>query len=130
MNNILIDTSVWIEYFSGNKAVNDLDNLIDEGIICTNDIILCELIPFLKGKKEFELIDLLKSINNIQLEINWNKLIDYQFENVKRNIKKIGIPDLIILENIIDNDLEIYTFDKHFIQMKEIFKIKMYKDIK
>ena len=127
MSNILIDTSVWIEYFSGNKLVNDIDNLIDEGKICINDIILCELIPFLKIKKEFELIDLIKSIDKIELKINWNKIIDYQFENVKKNIKKIGIPDLIILQNILDNNLEIYTLDKHFIQMKDNFKIKLYK---
>lgn len=128
MSQVLIDTSVWIEYFSGNKLVNDLDHLIDEGRICTNKIILCELIPFLRHKKEFELIELLKSIDEIELKIDWNKIIDYQFKNISNNLKRIGIPDLIILQNILDNDLQIYTLDKHFQQMKDLFKINIYNE--
>ncbi len=82
--------------------------------------------PFLNDKKEFELIDLLNSIDIINLKINWNKITEYQTINLKNNLRRIGIPDLIILENIIDNDLEFYSLDKHFNKMEKIFKIKVY----
>ncbi len=82
--------------------------------------------PFLNDKKEFELIELLNSIDIINLKINWNKIIEYQTINLKNNLRRIGIPDLIILENIIDNDLEFYSLDKHFNKMEKIFKIKVY----
>jgi len=127
MSKILVDTSVWIEYFGGNETVNDIDNLIDENVICTNKIILCELIPFLIKENEIELVELLESIDEIPLKIDWNKIIDYQTLNVKNNLRKIGIPDLLILENIIQNDLPIYTLDKHFTNMKNIHQIKTYK---
>ena len=45
MNN-LIDSSAWIEYFKGNQKYTFLDNLINTNAICTNDIILTELLPF------------------------------------------------------------------------------------
>ena len=47
---ILVDTSVWVDYFRSGLNSNDLDILIDENLIVTNDIILAELIPFLKKK--------------------------------------------------------------------------------
>ena len=48
---VLVDTSVWIEYFRTGKNAEKLDLLIDENIIVINDLILAELIPPLKGYK-------------------------------------------------------------------------------
>ena len=62
---ILIDTSIWIDYFKSGFNSSDLDILIDENLIVTNDIILAELIPSLKIKKQIKVIRLLKSIFNI-----------------------------------------------------------------
>ena len=45
---VIVDTSVWIDYFrSGNNSAK-LDFLIDEDLIVINDLILAELVPFLK----------------------------------------------------------------------------------
>ncbi len=49
---VLVDTSIWIDYFRGGAKSNELDVLIDENLITTNDIILAELIPYLKIKKQ------------------------------------------------------------------------------
>ena len=46
---VLVDTSVWIDYFkSGDNASSNMDSLIDENLLVTNDIILAELIPYLQ----------------------------------------------------------------------------------
>ena len=47
---ILIDSSVWIDYFSGGNKSSELEHLIGENSIVINDIILAELIPYLKTK--------------------------------------------------------------------------------
>ena len=49
---ILVDTSIWIDYFRGAQNSQDLDVLIDENLIATNDIILAELVPYLKIRKQ------------------------------------------------------------------------------
>lgn len=64
--------------------------------IMTNDIILAELIPFLKIKKQGKIIDLLYSIDKLELNINWDQLIDTQHHCLKNGLHGIGIPDLII----------------------------------
>ncbi len=112
---ILIDSSVWIEYFRGTGKDSDiLSSLIDEDIICTNNLILTEIIPFLSHSKNFELIDLLNEVPNTPLNINWNNIINYQTICLKNGINKVGIPDLIILDNVIQNDLTLFSHDKHF----------------
>ena len=48
MNRILIDTSVWISFFKGHEDAKVLFDMIDSNIICTNELILAELVPFEK----------------------------------------------------------------------------------
>src|SRR5271157_2890963 len=107
MRNILVDSSVWIGYFGGNPDVEILNRIIDSNLICINDLILSELVPFLRLRKQKKLIELLYSVRNIPLVIDWEGLINYQTVNLKNGINKVGIPDLVILQNVIENDLEL-----------------------
>jgi len=59
---VLVDTSVWIDYFRDGKSSGKLDLLIDENMVVTNDLILTELIPYLKVKKQNKIISLLSEI--------------------------------------------------------------------
>lgn len=49
---VLVDASIWIDYFKGDDGSQYVDRLIDENIIVTNEIILAELIPYFKIKKK------------------------------------------------------------------------------
>ncbi len=119
MKKILVDSSIWISYFKDSNAYNNLDELIKGNQICVNDLILSELVPFLKVKKQNKLIDSLLEVNNIPLNINWELIINYQILNLKNGINKVGIPDLIILDNVITNKLTLFTGDKHFTLMQK-----------
>ena len=112
--NILVDSSVWIEYFRSGKKSGILDRYIDQNVICINDLIISELVPFLRVKRQTRVIKLLNDISKIPIDIDWNKIIDYQTICLKNGINKVGIPDLIILDNIIQNDLVLFSFNKHF----------------
>ena len=70
-----------------------------------NRRILSGLIPNLRIIKQNKLIDLLKEISKISLNINWNQIIEYQTICLKNGINNVGIPDLIIVDNTIQNDL-------------------------
>ena len=60
---VLVDTSVWIDYFRSGDKSEKLDFLIDENLIVINDLILTGLLPLLIVKKEKKVINLLKNIN-------------------------------------------------------------------
>jgi len=117
--NVLVDSSVWIDYFKSGKNSKEMDDYIDQNIICTNDLILAELIPSLRLKNETKVIKLLNQLTKISLTINWRDIIEFQTTCIKNGINKIGIPDLVILDNVIQNNLTLYTFDKHFVLIKQ-----------
>ncbi|HLR25472.1 MAG TPA: PIN domain nuclease, partial [Fodinibius sp.] len=54
---ILVDTSVWIDYFNGikNKQTESLDQILSEQSVLVGDIILTEVLQGFDSDKEFRL---------------------------------------------------------------------------
>ena len=123
---VLVDTSIWIDYFRGGNNSKDIDLLIDENIIVTNEIILAELIPYLKIKKQLKVINLLHEVNRLSLNIHWEEIIEFQVKCLKGGTNGVGIPDLIIAQNAKQNSCEIYSLDKHFRLLNQVIKVNLY----
>jgi len=124
---VLVDTSIWVDYFRGAGEASDLDFLIDENLVVTNDIILAELIPFLKLKRQVKLICLMREINRLPLQINWEELIELQVKCLKNGMNGIGIPDLIIAHDAKLKNYKIYSLDRHFQLISQITKVQLFK---
>jgi predicted nucleic acid-binding protein len=122
---VLVDTSIWGDYFRSGDSSIDLDTLIDENLVVTNDIILAELILFLKVKKQ-TVIKLLQAVSRVPLQINWDELIEYQVRCLKAGANGVGIPDLIIAQNARANNCRIYSLDKHFRLLSQVMKVKLH----
>ena len=123
---VLVDTSVWIEYFKGTGRAAELNELINNNALCINNLVLAELLPSINLRKEYELKYTLLTVERIELEINWNEIIDMQTKNILNGINKVGIPDLIIAQNAVNNNLLLFSFDKHFNLMCDLFGIKLF----
>ncbi len=111
---ILVDTSIWIDYFKSGENSVMLDDLLEKNNIAINDIILAELEPFLILKKQHKTIELLHAIKKLPLQINWSEIIHWQADCLISGINGIGIPDLLIAQNAKQQHCEIYSLDKHF----------------
>jgi hypothetical protein len=123
---VLVDTSVWVEYFRSGNNLDKLDFLIDENLVVINNLILAELIPFLKVRNQRKLIGLLNKINKLEIMVNWEQLIDYQYKCLQKGINGIGIPDLIIAQNAKQNQCSLYSLDNHFNLMQDVLTIKLF----
>jgi predicted nucleic acid-binding protein len=122
---VIVDTSVWIEYFRSGSNSTKLDFLIDEDLIVINDLILAELVPFLKIQNQRNIIKLLFNIKKLDLTLNWDQIIEFQFNCLKNGLNEIGIPDLIVVQNAKQNRCQIYSFDTHFRLMKDILGLRL-----
>ncbi len=111
---VLVDTSVWVDYFRSGEGSTKLDYLIDENLLVINNIVLAELLPLIKIRRENKIIDLLTKIKNHTIKIDWQEIIKFQVSCLKTGLTGIGIPDLIIAQNAIQNNTPIYCLDKHF----------------
>ena len=123
---VLVDTSVWIEYFRRGGDSEKLDFLIDENLLVSNDLILAELVPFLKIRRQRHIIELLFDIDRLQLSIDWSQIIEYQYKCLNNGLNGIEIPDLIIAQNAKQNDCQIFSLDNHFSRMKDILGLKIH----
>jgi len=94
-------------------------------LVVTNDLILAELVPFLRMRNQTKVINLLQNINKLKLSINWNQIIDFQFKCLKNGLNGIGIPDLIVAQNAKQNSAEIYSLDNHFRLIKDILELHL-----
>lgn len=123
---VLVDSSVWIDYFKSGERSEELDYLIDNNLIYINDLILTELIPSLKLQHQSSLIAALKEVTKLPLSIHWQQIQELQLSCLKNGINGIGIPDLIIAQNAMQNVCFIFSLDKHFSLMQEVLNCKVY----
>jgi len=124
---VLVDTSIWIDYFQGDDNSKDIDFLIDENLIVTNEIILAELLPYLKIKKQVRVVKLLYEVSRVPLDIHWEEIIEFQVKCLKSGANGVGIPDLIIAQNAKQNGCEVYSLDKHFRLLNQVLKVNLYE---
>jgi len=122
---ILADSSIWIDYFRSGFKSQLLDYFIEQDTIVTNDLILAELIPSLVLKNFKTVTVKLKLIEKLPLEINWEDIINTQTGCLRNGYNGIGIPDLIIAQNSIQNKTPLYTIDGHFKKISKLNKLEL-----
>lgn len=124
---VLVDTSIWIDYFKSGLNSEKLDELLDDNRVLTNDIILAELISFLMIRKQQKIVDLLTNIPLLTLKIDWTEIIQWQVACLNAGINGIGIPDLIIAQNSKQKRGSIYSLDKHFLLLNQVVDISLFE---
>lgn len=123
---ILLDTSVWVDYFKGGQYSNKVDRLIEMNVVAICDVVLVELIPFLKHRAEEELVSLLYKVPLLTYDLNWQILTDDQVSCLSNGINKAGIPDLMIVETVKQNHAMLCSLDKHFYLMSSLLGFDVY----
>ena len=123
---VIVDSSMWVAYFRGTGDLSQVDWLIEEGTIVTNDLILAELTPPLLIRGERKLVGVLQTVEKIPLAVDWEGIIHMQVTCLRNGINKVGIPDLIIAQQAIQNELELLSLDKHFALMRKCIPLQLY----
>lgn len=94
--------------------------------VAVNEIILTEVIPSLQVRNYLKLIKKLYAIHNFPLQIHWETIREHQVKCIQSGLSGIGIPDLLIAQNAVQNQCKLYTMDKHFIMMSAILNLQLY----
>jgi predicted nucleic acid-binding protein len=124
---VLVDTSVWIDYFRNTGQADALEMLIEENLVVTNELILAELIPALHLRKESDLIALLHEIKRQPLAVDWDDIVQMQIICLSNGINGVGLPDLIVAQNAMQGNLRLLSNDKHFTLISEQIHLDIYR---
>ena len=130
MNDIIVDTSVWVSYFRGDKAgkraADALEYLLSGDEAVVNDVILSELLPSMAVRGEKNCADAVSAVRSPKLDIDWNGIRALQETCLRNGINKVGIPDLIIAQQAISLDIPIFSLDGHFLLMAKCTPLKVW----
>lgn len=126
---ILVDTSVWIDYFNGNKNqyTETLDYALDEGTVAIGDLIFLEILQGFKNDRDYiKAKATLESLD--QYEMFGHSMALKSAENY-RALRKKGITirkttDVIIATFCIENQLPLLFSDRDFVPFVEHLGLK------
>jgi predicted nucleic acid-binding protein len=123
---VLVDSSVWIDYFRAGRHAVDLEALLDDNRIVTNDLILAELIPALQLRRQTRLTNLLRELEREPLQPDWDEIVRLQTTCLRRGINGVGLPYLLIAQNAMQHDLQLMARDRHFRRLASHTSLQLY----
>ncbi len=130
---ILVDTSVWIEFFNGvdTTGVRMLGDLIElEKEVCISDYILTEVLQGFRRDRDFELAQ--KHLLRFPV-YSLNSLDSYiKAAQIYRKCRKQGITirktvDCMIAQTAIENKLTLLHNDSDFDKIASVCLLKIYQ---
>lgn len=125
---ILIDTSVWIEYFRGKNLdiCTKVDQFLSHASIFVPKIVIAELIQGAKSEKEIKVVKEFVDAFNIidQTKDTWIEAGQLSFDLKKRGWN-INLTDCYIALISKENNCLIFSLDIHFKEISKMIEIKM-----
>lgn len=125
---VLIDTSVWIDYFSEkNATITDIvDDLLSNTQVATAGIILAELTQGARTVSESQ------AIRTHFQPLHWISSTDAHWESagqlswkLRKNGKPVNLTDCYIASLAESASASVYTLDKHFTWISDVHACKL-----
>ena len=125
---ILIDTSVWIEYFrsKSSSVAQKVDRFLEKDEIYVPKIIIAELMQGSKSTKELSIIeDFFDAFHIIdQKEDSWIKAGSLSYK-LKKKGKNINLFDCYIAVIAQEYGCIIFSLNRHFKEMQSLIDVSM-----
>lgn len=126
--NVLIDTSVWIEFFRKHEPYHGIvSRLIDEERVSCTGLILAELMQGAKSEKELSVLGDFMHVFTFLPETPqlWADAGRLSF-NLRRKGVTIGLADCFIAIVATAANVQVATLDTHFETLKRSAKISLF----
>lgn len=125
---ILIDTSIWIDYFQNKSSLisEKVDKILSENEVFVPKIVIAELIQGAKSEKEISIIeDFLDAFHIVdQKEDTWLKAGRLSYD-LKKKGKTIHLLDCYITAIAQEHECMIFTLNRHFKEIQSIADISL-----
>ncbi|TGK10705.1 PIN domain-containing protein [Leptospira stimsonii] len=125
---ILVDTSIWIEFFKKNEPYfSELKDLIESSEVLVHEVIFGELLQGCKSKSEVSFIlEYWENLNTLSSDNSFLEAGKLSYEQ-KLKDKGVGLIDSVIINEAVKRNLKLWTLDKKILKVlnaKEIYHSK------
>ncbi len=113
---VLIDTSVWIDFFRKNSPAGDtVVELLSKGLVWVAGIVLFELVQGAKSETEkARIVSRLSGLHYVEMSVPlWQKAGELAML-LKKNGLNLPISDILLAAVALEHNLPVFTLDKHF----------------
>ena len=121
----VVDSCIWIDFFTKKKHFEAVSNLLMDDLAYVNQIILSELLPSARLKKENEFIDSMSGLELVPLDIDWLEIEEIQYNCLKSGINKLGLLDIAIAQNAKQNKMGIFSTDRRMELLSRKMDVKL-----
>ncbi len=128
---ILVDSSVWIDYFNGKPTwqTDLLDRSLSQDHIVIGDLILTEVLQGFKSDRDYAVAK--SFLSELDVRRMGGYQIAIQSADIYRQLRKAGVTvrktiDVIIATFCIAGDLPLLHDDKDFEPISKYFPLKTY----
>jgi len=125
---VLIDTSVWIDYFKGKdgRFSGRVDEVLSSSDIYVPKVVIAELIHGAKSEREVSVIEEFTGAFNIvdQTEDTWAKAGRLSF-SMKTKGATVNLVDCYIAVMAHENDCRLFSLDEHFKVIKRFLRLEL-----
>jgi len=127
---ILVDSSVWIDYFNGSStpATNRLDALLGEELLLTGDIILAEVLQGFRKEADFRHAKRL--LERLEFRPMLGREVALQTARNYRHLRSRGVTprktiDVMIASFCLQNDHRLLHSDRDFDPMEKYLGLRV-----
>ncbi|MFB6272532.1 MAG: PIN domain-containing protein [Salinibacter sp.] len=123
MTRVLVDTSVWIEYFNRPTSAEqaELMRLLDGDAASLAGVVLAELLQGAKSERERDLLR--ETLDAFPLlpasRATWERVGELAF-GLRRRGRTLPLSDLLIASPAIEHEHPVYTLDPHFDEIPDL----------
>ena len=122
---VLIDSSVWIEYFRNGKgeAFNIVDALLDSGKAVLCGIVEMEIFAGMRKNERTLIKDLFSALHYINIERKDFRDAGERLNTLRKKGITVPASDCLIAALALNRNLPLLTLDKHFDYFTELKRI-------
>lgn len=123
---VLIDTSVWVDFFRQGKSKNKITSLVNSNRAVYCGLIATELLRGAKRKDELDTLrDLFESLTYVETTSDSFYGAGQLGYTLAREGISLSTVDLVLAQICLDNDLSIFSLDQHFGQIAKYTKLQL-----
>ena len=128
MGKVLIDTSVWIEFFKKKEpCFSSVENLIGDDRVCCLSLIYAELLQGAKSDKEINTIkEFMYVFDFIPDSVAIWEEAGLTSQALRRKGKSIGLADCFIAASAVSCGASLFTLDKHFSSIRRTTNLELF----
>ena len=126
MSAIVVDTSVWVDFFRG-RALPALEDALRSGDVLLSPIVAAELLSArMTSRQQRDLANLIQDLPLHQTALDhWMRVGTLRASAAERGIT-ISVPDAEIAQCAIDTGGHVWSLDRVFEALARVFPLKLF----